>query len=552
MILKTTEKVKTTMTGSKTYWQQREHKHLKASVMDEKQATERINKIYSSAMEDVENDINRFYANYAGKEKISLTEAKKRASKLDVDAFANKAKKYVADRDFSPAANEELRLYNLTMKVNRLELLKADITLKLTGASDAVSKEVTKSLTKKAISEYTRQAGILGESIFHNAKTVDSLVNGSFLNATFSERIWSNQAELTNLLDTALRRAIMQGKHPRDTIKDIRSLVITDPKKPKETAQHIAERLLVTETARIQTEVQRDSFLQAGFGEYSFIAEPSACKRCSELDGKVFPVAEMMPGTNAAPMHAWCKCSCAASESRDSLEAGKIQNQEEQAKGSTGWKPPEELKNLKIYESDEAFERALGHKDWKESLSSEEHKAIEDYTFDEYYGLNRYLRNKNKMRAMGTFEPHHVKEKYEDLENKISSALQKSATPDNMIVYRAVKNMDFIRGLDTANGKTVFKDGGYMSTTPFMDSTFISGHVTKPAQKGQGASAYNLVEIALPKGTKGAYVKEFSMFDEEREFLLDKGTVFEYVGESTDPKTGIKTIKVQVVRQDGR
>ncbi|EEO6206045.1 hypothetical protein G5986_001021 [Listeria monocytogenes] len=552
MILKTTEKVKTTMTSSKTYWQQREHKHLKASVMDEKQATERINKIYSSAMEDVENDINRFYANYAGKEKISLTEAKKRASKLDVDAFANKAKKYVADRDFSPAANEELRLYNLTMKVNRLELLKADITLKLTGASDAVSKEVTKSLTKKAISEYTRQAGILGESIFHNAKTVDSLVNGSFLNATFSERIWSNQAELTNLLDTALRRAIMQGKHPRDTIKDIRSLVITDPKKPKETAQHIAERLLVTETARIQTEVQRDSFLQAGFGEYSFIAEPSACKRCSELDGKVFPVAEMMPGTNAAPMHAWCKCSCAASESRDSLEAGKIQNQEEQAKGSTGWKPPEELKNLKIYESDEAFERALGHKDWKESLSSEEHKAIEDYTFDEYYGLNRYLRNKNKMRAMGTFEPHHVKEKYEDLENKISSALQKSATPDNMIVYRAVKNMDFIRGLDTASGKTVFKDGGYMSTTPFMDSTFISGHVTKPAQKGQGASAYNLVEIALPKGTKGAYVKEFSMFDEEREFLLDKGTVFEYVGESTDPKTGIKTIKVQVVRQDGR
>ncbi|EIM8287171.1 minor capsid protein [Listeria monocytogenes] len=508
--------------------------------MDEKQTTERINKIYSSAMEDVENDINRFYANYAGKEKISLTEAKKRVSKSDVEAFASKAKKYVADRDFSPAANEELRLYNLTMKVNRLELLKADIALKLMGASDAVSKEVTKSLTKKAISEYTRQAGILGESIFHNAKTVDSLVNGSFLNATFSERIWSNQSELINRIDTALRRSIMQGKHPRDTIKDIRSLVITDPKKPKETAQHIAERLLVTETARIQTEVQRDSFLQAGFKEYTFIAEPSACKRCSELDGKVFPVAEMMPGTNAAPMHAWCKCSCAASESRDSLEAEKIQNGD-----STGWKPPEELKNLKIYESDEAFERALGHKSWKESLSSEEHKAIEDYTFDEYYGLNRYLRNKTKMKAMGTFEPHHVKEKYEDLENKISSALQKSATPDNMIVYRAVKNMDFIKGLDTANGKTVFKDGGYMST-------FISGHVTKPAQKGQGASAYNLVEIALPKGTKGAYVKEFSMFDEEREFLLDKGTVFEYVGESTDPKTGIKTIKVQVVRQDGR
>lgn len=552
MILKTTEKVKTTMTSSKTYWQQREHKHLKASVMDEKQATERINKIYSGAMEDIENDINRFYANYAGKEKISLTEAKKRVSKSDVEAFASKAKKYVADRDFSPAANEELRLYNLTMKVNRLELLKADIALKLTGASDAVSKEVTKSLTKKAISEYTRQADILGESIFHNAKTVDSLVNGSFLNATFSERIWSNQAELTNKLDTALRRAIMQGKHPRDTIKDIRSLVITDPKKPKETAQHIAERLLVTETARIQTEVQRDSFLQAGFGEYTFIAEPSACKRCSELDGKVFPVAEMMPGTNASPMHAWCKCSCAASESRDSLEAGKIQNQEEQAGDSTGWKPPEELKNLKIYESDEAFERALGHKDWKETLLPDEIEAIEKYTVDEYYGLNRYLRTKTKLQSEGQFETRHVQSKYEQLEKSLSSALQKSTTPDNMIVYRAVKDDNFIKGLDTANGKTVFKDGGYMSTTPFMDSTFISSHVIKPAQGIGSKEPYHLVEILLPKGTRGAYVREFSMFSNEKEFLLDKGTVFEYVGESTDQKTGIKTIKVQVVRQDER
>ncbi|EAG6738012.1 ADP-ribosyltransferase [Listeria monocytogenes] len=540
------------MTNSETYWKKREHDNATASVMSEKQTTARINKIYASAMTDIENDINRFYANYAGKEKITLSAAKKKAGKLDIEAFASKAKEYVSDRDFSPAANEELRLYNLTMKVNRLELLKADIGLELASASDAVSKEVTKSLTKKAVSEYTRQAGILGESIFHNAKTVDALVNGSFLNATFSERIWSNQAELTNRIDTALRRAIMQGKHPRDTIKGIKALVITDPKKPKETAQYIAERLLTTETARIQTEVQKDSFLQAGFEQYTFIAEPSACKKCAEIDGKVFQVTEMMPGTNASPMHAWCKCSCAASESRDSLDAEKIQTEGKSANGSVEWKPPEELKNLKIYESDEAFERALGHKDWKETLLPDEIEAIEKYTVDEYYGLNRYLRSKTRLQAEEQFEARHVQSKYEELEKSLSSALQKSTTPDNMIVYRAVKDDNFIKGLDTANGKTLFKDGGYMSTTPFLDSSFIRSHVTNPAKGGLGSrDPYNLVEISLPKGTRGAYVREFSMFSNEKEFLLDKGTVFEYVGESTDPETGIKTIKVQVVRQDG-
>ncbi|EAE4828472.1 TPA_asm: hypothetical protein GYV56_12545 [Listeria monocytogenes] len=536
------------MTNSETYWKKREHDNATASVMSEKQTTARINKIYASAMTDIENDINRFYANYAGKEKITLSAAKKKAGKLDIEAFASKAKEYVSDRDFSPAANEELRLYNLTMKVNRLELLKADIGLELASASDAVSKEVTKSLTKKAVSEYTRQAGILGESIFHNAKTVDALVNGSFLNATFSERIWSNQAELTNRIDTALRRAIMQGKHPRDTIKDIKALVITDPKKPKETAQYIAERLLTTETARIQTEVQKDSFLQAGFEQYTFIAEPSACKKCAEIDGKVFQVTEMMPGTNASPMHAWCKCSCAASESRDSLDAekGTLPKIEDESANSNGWKPPAELKNLKIYESDEAFEEAIGYVQWRDSLTPEQLRVIERYTVDEYYGLNKYYRRKAKRQAAGDFKTEHENAEYEEFGNRLSSALQNSFTPDNMVVYRAVKGTDFLKGLDTSKGKTRFKDGGYMSTTPFMDSSFIRSHVKNPARE-----PYNLVEIELPAGSRGIYVREISMFSNEKEFLLDKGTVFEYVGESIDAKTGIKTIKVQVVRQDG-
>ena len=51
-----------------------------------------------------------------------LAEAKRRVSKLDIAAYQRKAKRYVADKDFSKQANEEMRLYNLTMKVNRLEM----------------------------------------------------------------------------------------------------------------------------------------------------------------------------------------------------------------------------------------------------------------------------------------------------------------------------------------------------------------------------------------------------------------------------------------------
>ena len=60
-------------------------------------------------------------------------------SKLDIAAYQRKAKRYVADKDFSKQANEEMRLYNLTMKVNRLEMLKANIGLELVASGTTPS-----------------------------------------------------------------------------------------------------------------------------------------------------------------------------------------------------------------------------------------------------------------------------------------------------------------------------------------------------------------------------------------------------------------------------
>ena len=85
-------------------------------------------------LDAAQKEIDAFYGRYADKEQITLAEAKRRVSKLDIAAYQRKAKRYVADKDFSKQANEEMRLYNLTMKVNRLEMLKANIGLELSGA----------------------------------------------------------------------------------------------------------------------------------------------------------------------------------------------------------------------------------------------------------------------------------------------------------------------------------------------------------------------------------------------------------------------------------
>ena len=66
------------------------------------------------------------------------------------------------EKDFSDVANEEMRLYNATMKINRLEMLKANIGLELVDGFNELQKYFDRILTKRTLDEFERQAGILG------------------------------------------------------------------------------------------------------------------------------------------------------------------------------------------------------------------------------------------------------------------------------------------------------------------------------------------------------------------------------------------------------
>lgn len=289
---------------SRTYWKNREEEQRKKNIKDEAEYTKEIEKIYANMMDEIQKEINGFYTKYAKAEGITIAEAKKRVSKMDIDAYSRKAEQYVKDKNFSKEANEEMRLYNAAMKINRLEMLKANIGMHLVGGFDELQKYFDQILTEKTLEEFERQAGILGKSIQNNAKMAHSIVNASFHNAKYSDRIWMYQdmmkAELSKLLQTGL----IQGKNPRILARHLTKLFGV--------SRENAERLMITELSRVQAEAQKQSYIRNGFDEYEFIAEPTACPICRALDGKHFKVSKMMPGENAHPMHPRCRCSTAA------------------------------------------------------------------------------------------------------------------------------------------------------------------------------------------------------------------------------------------------
>lgn len=290
--------------NSKDYWAAREAEQLKHYVTKEAEYDKQIKRIYTETLDNVQKEIDSFYGKYAKAEKISLAEAKKRVSQLDIKAYERKAAKYVKDKDFSDKANEEMRLYNATMKINRLELLKANIGLELISGTEELNKYMEGILQGRTMEELQRQAGILGKTIKNNAAKAHAIVNSSFHNATFSDRIWLYQDLLRNDLNGLLQSGLIQGKNPRQLAREIKTKF--------NTSTYNAERLMRTELARVQTEAQKQSFERNGFTEYEFIVNGGCCDICAALSGKHFKVAKMMPGENAPPMHPHCRCSTAA------------------------------------------------------------------------------------------------------------------------------------------------------------------------------------------------------------------------------------------------
>lgn len=305
--------------NSQEYWAKREAEALKNYITDEKEYEQQIKRIYSNMLDACQSEINAFYGKYAAKEGISLAEAKKRVSKLDIAAYERKAKRYVKDKDFSAKANEEMRLYNATMKINRLEMLKANIGLELISWHDELEKFMEGILQGRTEEELKRQAGILGKTIKNNAQKAHAIVNGSFHSGTFSDRIWQYQDLMRQELGAMLQTGLIQGKNPRALTKDLKKYFIG--KDGTGGMRYCMERLMRTELARVQTEAQKQSFMRNGFEEYEFIVNGGCCPICEGLKGKHFKVSKMMPGENAPPMHPHCRCSTAAWEDSKEYEA---------------------------------------------------------------------------------------------------------------------------------------------------------------------------------------------------------------------------------------
>ena len=300
------------------YWRKR----IKAEQKYMEQATnvDEIVAIYQAAVDDIQEKID---AEYTRLDQLGLDV--QNVKQVDVRHYESEAKALVAQAnkirkelgrnatraDFTKAVNDRMRIYNATMRINRLEYLKARTGLSLINAGVKTIDQLNADLQEKYVDEYKRQAGILGETyVALSAKKVMEKVHVQIKGATFSSRIWQNTDELKAQLDVLLTNNRLRGESPDKLAKQLRNLVNTQF---ADQAKYVTERLARTEVTRVIGEAQKDSYRKYGIEYVKWIAEASACDHCEDLShgGKNGEGVYKLGHEPAYPAHPNCRCSLA-------------------------------------------------------------------------------------------------------------------------------------------------------------------------------------------------------------------------------------------------
>ena len=184
-----------------------------------------------------------------------------------------------------------------------------------------------------------------------------------------------------------------------------------------------------------------------------------------------------------------------------------------QASQFFGEKPPRSLRRENREEYDRLLEeyRQSSFGSWYNGLSDEETTSIGEYSGDGYSGINGLLRGhmtEKMVKAWDDVSRMGIREMVDHIDDSISRFELKNGIK----VYRTCEK-DVFEGLSTQVGSK-FVDDGFVSTT-VLNKKVASGNV--------------FMEIDVPPGTgRGAWINPLSgAADEEWEFLLQRGSVFE-------------------------
>lgn len=286
-------------------------------------------KLYGKAAREIGAEVEKLYQNFANQEQITLAEARKKISRVGGAGFDyEKLVAYAMDtnqvlrsqRDKLPgdiiaamerehqAYEEQLNSYWIKNSLTRLESIQLQIDKTLLDLYDENQMSMYDYLKEEYEQSYykgvfnTQQCIGFGKDFTRlNKAAVDCAILHRYSKQSFSKSLYGHKKHFSRDLRENLVTGIIRGENLDKMARRISNRM--------EVAYSNAKRLVRTETAYIYEDATLRAYQECGIEEYEYLAtlDKKTSAACRGLDGKVFKVADAMPGKNYPPMHPNCR-----------------------------------------------------------------------------------------------------------------------------------------------------------------------------------------------------------------------------------------------------
>ncbi|WP_404354622.1 minor capsid protein [Exiguobacterium aurantiacum] len=297
---------------NRDYWEQRSLEVADAAWKETDKLEKALLTQYKLAQEDMRRDILDFMDRYAKNNNISYDEAIRSLTAIEQSTIRERLirlqRRVIANPQSSAVYKAEI-----SRLISRVELDRMGGLLLLLEARAAELAEETFVLTNTHLAAvfaeaYYKTLYTIGQNIVEagfvglNEAAITKAITYPWSGDQFSSRIWQNKDLMVKTLRQTVTQGIIQGTSTQKMTRAFNETMGN--------TFYNANRVIRTETAFVLNEGAHTSYVNSGVvDQYMFVAtlDDRTSNKCGSLDGQVFPLEDKLAGTNAPPMHPFCR-----------------------------------------------------------------------------------------------------------------------------------------------------------------------------------------------------------------------------------------------------
>lgn len=305
--------------------EQQEKKYIAKLLKDDQSVVGKSHDFYQEALQEIEDHLNFFIAEYGVDGLLRYVELLKRDSDADrrrLLHFQTKAR--ITDDSQSQNRAKE---YSRNAPIDRYHTLNSLIGFSVAGATIATIKLLSQTLNsdfkrdvsrqfnnnrlaKKAGADIVKEAKITKREILRNSEQIiDKTVDGS----QWSDDIWLYNDNLVNNVQSLVAKSLRTGLKQADINRLFPSIRTAKPQTVTEmfeTNYAYISRLIVTERARVLDRATMKVFKSQGIAYFDWVTQPGACDKCEGIaDDGPYAVNDTSSPSIPDDSHPNCRCT---------------------------------------------------------------------------------------------------------------------------------------------------------------------------------------------------------------------------------------------------